>query len=361
MLSRRGDPPDRVATDDSRRRFTRRKVVTRGVGLAAIGAVGATFLSETRSSTAAASTVTEQGAWAPAVVILEDAPTISVDASLGNDFRVTINGDRAVGNPLNPVSGPERHLSGDPGGGRRVHPQLGKQLPVLNGSPPADPQHRGWPDRPARLHLQRGQQHVAVRRVRKRVQLMPAERGYGGGTMKRRSLVRRSRPEAPIGGNPDPEDPMSRRGVLKRGLGLAAVGAVGGVMLSEALSSPASAATVTEQGAVAPTVVLLSDASTIALDASLGNDFRVTISGNRTMGNPSNAVDGQKILDPGDPGHRRALRPRVGHPLRVLDQSPPADSQHRRRPDRPACLRLQRRQEQVAAGRVRQRVQPNDA
>jgi hypothetical protein len=51
-----------------------------------------------------------------------------------------------------------------------------------------------------------------------------------------------------------------------------------------------------ESGAVAPAVVVLTDASTIAVDASLGNDFRVTIAGSRTVGNPANPVDGQKIV-----------------------------------------------------------------
>ena len=64
-------------------------------------------------------------------------------------------------------------------------------------------------------------------------------------------------------------------------------------MLAQA--SPASAATTTEQGALAPAVVGLADAATIAVDASLGNDFRVTIAGNRTMGTPANPTDGQKI------------------------------------------------------------------
>lgn len=47
---------------------------------------------------------------------------------------------------------------------------------------------------------------------------------------------------------------------------------------------------------MAPAVVVLADAPVIALDASLGNDFRVTIAGNRTMGNPANPADGQKII-----------------------------------------------------------------
>lgn len=42
--------------------------------------------------------------------------------------------------------------------------------------------------------------------------------------------------------------------------------------------------------------VALTDAATIAVDASLGNHFRVTLGGNRTLGAPSNPTDGQKIL-----------------------------------------------------------------
>ena len=60
-------------------------------------------------------------------------------------------------------------------------------------------------------------------------------------------------------------------------------------------ASPASAATTTGSGAMAPAVVSLTDAATIAVDASLGNDFRVTIAASRTMGNPANPTDGQKI------------------------------------------------------------------
>ena len=79
---------------------------------------------------------------------------------------------------------------------------------------------------------------------------------------------------------------------------MTAVGVAGGVALSETTASPARAAglaTTVEQGALAPSVVNLADAATIAVDASLGNDFRVTIAGDRTMGTPSNPTDGQKI------------------------------------------------------------------
>jgi hypothetical protein len=95
----------------------------------------------------------------------------------------------------------------------------------------------------------------------------------------------------------DSKGTLSRRGILKRAAGLAALGAAGGVVLAEAKASPAVAAGgTTEPGAVAPAVVGLTDAPDIAVDASLGNDFRVTIGASRTMENPSNALDGQKIV-----------------------------------------------------------------
>jgi hypothetical protein len=40
----------------------------------------------------------------------------------------------------------------------------------------------------------------------------------------------------------------------------------------------------------------LTDGATITTDASLGNHFRVTLTGNRTLANPTNARDGQRIL-----------------------------------------------------------------
>lgn len=42
----------------------------------------------------------------------------------------------------------------------------------------------------------------------------------------------------------------------------------------------------------AVTTVSLTDASTITTDAALGNNFRVTLGGNRTLGNPSGLTDG---------------------------------------------------------------------
>jgi hypothetical protein len=49
-------------------------------------------------------------------------------------------------------------------------------------------------------------------------------------------------------------------------------------------------------GAVIPSVVTLTDAATIAVNAALGNQFTVTLAGNRTLGNPTGAVNGQLLL-----------------------------------------------------------------
>ncbi len=88
---------------------------------------------------------------------------------------------------------------------------------------------------------------------------------------------------------------VDRRRILGTALGVAGAGLVGGSIFVETFASPAMADTI-EQGALAPAVVKLTDAPTIAVNASLGNDFRVTVNGNRAMGNPSNPVNGQQIL-----------------------------------------------------------------
>lgn len=48
-------------------------------------------------------------------------------------------------------------------------------------------------------------------------------------------------------------------------------------------------------GLVAPAVVMLVDGPAIAVNASLGNEFRVTVKGSHTIANPTGAVDGQRI------------------------------------------------------------------
>ena len=63
-------------------------------------------------------------------------------------------------------------------------------------------------------------------------------------------------------------------------------------------AAPIAGATFT--GWVAPAVVSLTDASTVTVNAALGNDFRLTmtsgVGSTRALGAPSNPVDGQKII-----------------------------------------------------------------
>jgi hypothetical protein len=56
----------------------------------------------------------------------------------------------------------------------------------------------------------------------------------------------------------------------------------------------ASGHTHTPPARVVNAPVALTDAATIATDAALGNNFRVTLGGNRTLGAPTNPADGQR-------------------------------------------------------------------
>ena len=89
-------------------------------------------------------------------------------------------------------------------------------------------------------------------------------------------------------------EPMSRRKVVKKAAA-AALGAAGGSVLIGAIASGVSAESMTKS-AFAPSVVFLSDTPAVAVDASLGNDFRLTLHASRTMTNPTNVLDGQKLI-----------------------------------------------------------------
>lgn len=61
------------------------------------------------------------------------------------------------------------------------------------------------------------------------------------------------------------------------------------------LASPTFTGTLTGPRLILPPQTL-TDAATIATDASLANHFRVTLGSNRTLGNPTNPVDGQRVI-----------------------------------------------------------------
>lgn len=74
-------------------------------------------------------------------------------------------------------------------------------------------------------------------------------------------------------------------------------GGISGTELASTLSGNKTwSGTQIFQKATVHTPVTLTDAATIATDASLGNRFRVTLGGNRTLGNPTNPSDGQQCI-----------------------------------------------------------------
>jgi hypothetical protein len=88
---------------------------------------------------------------------------------------------------------------------------------------------------------------------------------------------------------------LSRRKIFMSAVGVAAAGTATAVRTDATSAKAAALATTVEAGALAPAVVNLTDAATISVDASAGNDFRLTIGGNRTVSAPANPTDGQKI------------------------------------------------------------------
>lgn len=74
---------------------------------------------------------------------------------------------------------------------------------------------------------------------------------------------------------------------------------------------PTDAATFGQLSVGAGTPVTLTDAATIVVDATLGSTFVVTISGSRTLGNPTGAINGQMmrfiVIQDGTGGRTLAL------------------------------------------------------
>jgi hypothetical protein len=88
---------------------------------------------------------------------------------------------------------------------------------------------------------------------------------------------------------------LNRRNLVKGAAVVVSAGGAGAVLTGTA--SPAQAAQISvESGSVVPAVVHLTDDAMITVDASLGNDFRVTIAGDRGMAAPVNPENGQQII-----------------------------------------------------------------
>jgi hypothetical protein len=93
------------------------------------------------------------------------------------------------------------------------------------------------------------------------------------------------------GANPGPDGAWTASFLLAR---ITVAAAVTTIVSGNIVDQRTGAALVSRFGSSAP--VALADAATIATAAGLGSYFRVTLGGNRTLGNPTGATDGQKIL-----------------------------------------------------------------
>lgn len=62
------------------------------------------------------------------------------------------------------------------------------------------------------------------------------------------------------------------------------------------ISQDGTTGVLTALKALAPTVVTLTDGASVSLDASLGNHFKLTAAGDRTINAPTNETSGQRII-----------------------------------------------------------------
>jgi len=184
-------------------------------------------------------------------VALTDAATIAVDASLGNLFRVTLGGNRTMGAPSTPSDGQmvSFEILQDGTGSRTLTWTSGAGGFQFDAPTPTLSTTAG-----ARDFLRFSYNTSANRWIF-------AVSSAATGT-------------------------IAETQVTNLTTDLAA---------KAPLASPTFTGTVSAAKVVSAPVAL-TDAATIAVDAALGNTYRVTLGGNRTMGAPTNATDGQIIV-----------------------------------------------------------------
>lgn len=89
-------------------------------------------------------------------------------------------------------------------------------------------------------------------------------------------------------------------------------------LASPTFTGTVTAADATVTGRLRQNYDTLTDAATIATDASLGNRFKVTLTADRVLGNPTNAVDGQMLFfcieEDGTGGHSITLDTKFNDP-----------------------------------------------
>lgn len=206
-------------------------------------------------------------------VALTDAATIVVDASLGNLFRVTLGGNRTMGVPSTPSDGQEIlfEIVQDGTGGRTVTWTSGAGGYAFDLPTPLLSTTAG-----SRDFIQFVYNAAAARWRFAPITSGVTSIAAGDGTVT-------------VGGT------SSVPTVVVNAIAESQVtNLTSDLALKAPLASPTFTGTATFVKTVGA-VVALTDGATISVDASLGNSFRVTLGGNRTIAAPTNATDGQRI------------------------------------------------------------------
>jgi hypothetical protein len=200
-----------------------------------------------------------------AVTTLTDAATIAVDADLGPQYMVTLGGNRTLGNPTNAAVGKmlEIAVAQDGTGGRTL--AFDTDFISVDNTVVVNPAIN------------------AVSYVR------AVARNFGGG-VKWYYTVSHSG-EAP-GETNTASNVGSGAGVFKTKTGVDLV--FKSLLNGYGVTISGGTDEVTIGGKT--TVTTLADGATIAIDAAVGPKYEVTIAGNRTLSNPTNAVEGQTLV-----------------------------------------------------------------
>jgi hypothetical protein len=198
------------------------------------------------------------------VTTLTDGASIAVDADLGPNYMVTIAGNRTLSNPTNSAVGKELWVAvaQDGTGGRTL--AFDTNFISADG-------------------------YTTINATASAVSIVHAiARDFGGGVKWYYTVtsIAETLGEANTASNV--------------GAGATTFKQKTGVDLEFKTSTAGYASTITSGTnentfALKTTVTTLTDAATIAIDAALGPQYMVTLGGNRTLGNPTNAVVGQHI------------------------------------------------------------------
>ena len=198
------------------------------------------------------------------VTTLTDGATIAVDADLGPNYMVTIAGNRTLSNPTNAAVGKELWVAvaQDGTGGRTL--AFDTDFISADG-------------------------YTTVNATASAVSIIHAvARNFGGGVRWYYTVTSTAETlgEVNTASNVGTGASTFKQ---KTGFDLEFKTSLGGY------GATVTSGTNENTFAIKTTVVTLTDAATIAIDGSLGPNYMVTLAGNRTLGNPTNAAVGQHI------------------------------------------------------------------